>query len=236
VRHGSQRHIVRLELEHRLLQLVFPPHQPHRPQHSPAAVVDSFEYLYQDESGLQPAILSDFLRVWHALDPMGTGELHYSKMPYIVHNVVPPLGVGEKCPSFLATKFLASLPVPIDPVGHTIKFRATLMAMLRVRLHLWQYAFPDVEALRDIMAFVAPGTDPMRIAAAFPDPGSNELSLRFLYTVIQMQRLVGCGIRQCSAATRQHRRPRREQRPHRNNHPHVTRRQLPRHQVPWYFH
>jgi len=153
-----------------------------------AAVVDSFEYLYQDESGLQPAILSDFLRVWHALDPMGTGKLHYSKMPYIIHNVVPPLGVGEKCPSFLATKFLASLPVPIDPVGHTIKFRATLMAMLRVRLHLWQYAFPDVEALRDIMAFVAPGTDPMRIAAAFPDPGSNELSLRFLYTVIQMQR------------------------------------------------
>merc|ERR1711935_228622 len=45
-------------------------------------------------------------------------------------------------------------------------------------------------ALRDIMSFVAPGTDPERIAAAFPEAGENELSLRFLYTVIQMQRHV----------------------------------------------
>jgi len=81
-----------------------------------AAVVDSFEYLYQDEAGLQPAILQDFLRVWHALDPLGTGKLHYTKMPYIVHNVEAPLGVGSKCPSFLTTKFLAGLSIPIHPV------------------------------------------------------------------------------------------------------------------------
>lgn len=144
-----------------------------------AAVVDSFEYLFQDPSCIQPRMLTDFKTVWAKYDPLAKGTLHYTKMPKILREVMAPLGVGFKCSTLFVSRFLAQLPVPIGDENHEVAFRPMLMAIVRVRLDLWQYEFPDPEALRDIIKYIAPGMNNDVVSEAFPD-SSESMTLRIL--------------------------------------------------------
>ena len=110
----------------------------------------------------------------------------------------PPFGVGSHCPDFIATKLLSQLLVPVDLNTQRVKFRPLLMAIIRARLDIWLYNFPNEDALLDVMQCVAPDAPRCLLREAFPrivrssssSTGEKQYTLQFIYSITRMQRRV----------------------------------------------
>lgn len=151
-----------------------------------AVIVDNFEYLYVDKSELQVHHLQAFVDQWCVLDPAGTGKIHHTWLIPLLKAVEPPLGLGKKCPAFVAHRVLSRAPIPLDEHGF-VSFRASLVGLIRCRMNMWMFDFPAHEDLIDIMKFVAPAaTDKAILEGA---PVSDGIQLRFLYTVQRLQHI-----------------------------------------------
>jgi len=171
-----------------------------------AIIIDHFEFLYIDPSMLLPFHLENFVDEWRKLDPSGTGIIPYTWLPMLLKRLDPPLGVGKLCPQYALHRFLARLPVPINPLTKNIEFRSTLVSLIRVRQGMWLFNFPDDDDLHAIMRYIAPAAaeddilksipttkDAMEWALRIPVDAPESLwigmTMRKLFTVIRMQRL-----------------------------------------------
>jgi hypothetical protein len=151
-----------------------------------AVIVDNFEYLYVDKSELQVHHLQDFVAEWCKLDPAGTGKIHHTWLIPLLKGIEPPLGLGKKCPSFMAHRMLARAPIPLDENGF-IGFRASLVGLIRCKMDMWLFDFPNIDDLHSIMKHIAPGASDEAIRDGAPvDEG---IQLRFLYTVQRLQHI-----------------------------------------------
>ncbi|XP_028408443.1 voltage-dependent R-type calcium channel subunit alpha-1E-like [Dendronephthya gigantea] len=98
-----------------------------------AVIMDNFEYLTRDESILGPHHLDEFVRVWAEFDPAATGRIKHTEVCQLLRQMVPPVGIGMKCPKIVAYKRLIKMNMPLDSDG-TVEFTATLFALVRTAL------------------------------------------------------------------------------------------------------
>ncbi|CAB3996293.1 voltage-dependent N-type calcium channel subunit alpha-1B-like [Paramuricea clavata] len=98
-----------------------------------AVIMDNFEYLTRDESILGPHHLDEFVRVWAEFDPAATGRIKHTEVCQLLRQMVPPVGIGMKCPKIVAYKRLIKMNMPLDADG-TVEFTATLFALVRTAL------------------------------------------------------------------------------------------------------
>ena len=151
-----------------------------------AVIVDNFEYLYVDKSELQVHHLQAFVDQWCLLDPAGTGKIHHTWLIPLLKAVEPPLGLGKKCPAFVAHRMMSRAPIPLDEHGF-VSFRASLVGLIRCRMNMWLFDFPAHEDLVGIMRYVAPAASEKSIMEGAPV--SEGIQLRFLYTVQRLQHI-----------------------------------------------
>lgn len=151
-----------------------------------AVIVDNFEFLYMDKSELQPLHLQQFANEWVKYDPRGQGSIHHGHLLTILRAIDPPFGLGKRCPSFLAHKFLSRLHIPVDRRQH-IAFRPALVGVIRARLNLWMTYTPSQEMLMRVYSVVSPKVSLDILEDAAPPDHQSEFSVRMLYTVYRLQ-------------------------------------------------
>jgi hypothetical protein len=151
-----------------------------------AVIMSTFEGVQVDPSELQISHLREFVTKWKYMDPAGTGYIHHDDLPTIMRSIEPPLGMGSNCPKAIMGKFLASMPVPVDENG-LINFRPTLVSVIRVKMNMWMYNFPQGESLRDTFKFVAPGASDKALDEATPP--MHGMTLRILHMVSRIQNM-----------------------------------------------
>ena len=150
-----------------------------------AVIVDNFEFLYMDSSHLQVQHLQAFVDAWRVLDPTGTGKLHHRNLARLLTSIPPPLGLGHLCPAFLVKQFMAKLPIALD-ADYNCSFRQTLVALIRVRLDLWLFDFPDENHLIDIFRFLAPDAEESSLQEV-RDPPSSKATVKFVNVISRLQ-------------------------------------------------
>ncbi|XP_072294308.1 voltage-dependent R-type calcium channel subunit alpha-1E [Eucyclogobius newberryi] len=100
-----------------------------------AVIMDNFEYLTRDSSILGPHHLDEFVRIWGEYDRAACGRIHHTDMYEMLTNMLPPLGLGKKCPSKVAYKRLVLMNMPVDD-DMAVHFTSTLMALIRTALEI----------------------------------------------------------------------------------------------------
>ncbi|PFX33508.1 Voltage-dependent calcium channel type A subunit alpha-1 [Stylophora pistillata] len=117
-----------------------------------AVIMDNFEYLTRDESILGPHHLDEFVRVWSEYDPGATGRIPHTEVYRLMCDMSPPVGLGRKCPKFIAYKRLIKMNMPIMG-DNTVLFTSTLFALIRTALGIFSTgdpAYADNELRRTI--------------------------------------------------------------------------------------
>ena len=162
-----------------------------------AVIMDNFETVNMDESDLQVGHIKMFVENWRKADPRATGKIHHSELIPLLKEVEPPFGLGKMCPKQACLHFVGKLPVPMDEEGF-IRFRPTLVAIIRLRLNLWLYDFPSQDSLYQIMHHCAPDATIENIHDAVPKDSTRisgrVMSLRVFYLVIRLQNLFRSGL------------------------------------------
>lgn len=164
-----------------------------------AVIMDNFETVNMEPSDLQVGHIKLFVERWKEKDPRATGKLHHSELIPLLKQVEPPFGLGKMCPRQASLDFVGKLPVPLDDEGF-IKFRPTLVAIIRARLNLWMYDFPSQDTLYQIMHHVAPYATIEHIYDAVPKDSTRisgrVMSLRVFYLVVRLQNIFRQGLHQ----------------------------------------
>jgi hypothetical protein len=150
-----------------------------------AIFIENFDSVNEDPAVITPLHLAEFVARWKERDPKATGKVHHRQLALILRQLPPPLGLGDKAPLAFEDKLLSQLPVGLDGEGK-VKFRATLVALVRARCHLWQQL--ELHDLYALMAFAAPNASIANLADACTEAdGGTVITMRSLYTVRRLQ-------------------------------------------------
>jgi len=101
-----------------------------------AVIMDSFAFLTEDSSILGPHHMDEFVVTWAEFDPAAIGRLHHTQLVEFLRRMIPPLGLGEKCPKIVAYKRLVQMNMSLFEDG-TVDYTGTFFALVRTGLHLY---------------------------------------------------------------------------------------------------
>lgn len=156
-------------------------------------MVDSFEYLTEDQATLGAQHLPDFVEEWSKYDMDATGKISHRDLIKVLKALDPPLGLGPHAPTTVVHSTLMRMDLPMDSEGR-LEFRATLMALVRLRKEV----LPTVPQplLKRLVRAWFPVIPAEEIDQALPEPvkncGHSDLcscmwSLRFYYSILKLQ-------------------------------------------------
>jgi len=101
-----------------------------------AVIMDSFAFLTEDSSILGPHHLDEFVTVWSDFDPCATGKIKHTEVCELLRQMLPPVGLGLKCPKVVAYKRLVQMNMTLYKDG-TVDYTGTFFALVRSGLQVY---------------------------------------------------------------------------------------------------
>lgn len=101
-----------------------------------AVIMDNFAFLTEDSSILGPHHLDEFVTVWSDFDPRASGRIKHTEVCELLRQMLPPVGLGLKCPRIVAYKRLVQMNMTLFKDG-SVDYTATFFALVRTGLKIY---------------------------------------------------------------------------------------------------